>query len=323
MEQEIINGELIQFEKPLSVYKNFDKPNEDIDALLNYLVTTDNVPNDVFEHLKLRSVTRYYCPICVIAGQMLVNFSYEQQEGDRTVKVKDGMQAGAFLVIPCQVSGALPADISLSDEIMEELKLGKVDLKQLEDNSKEEGWKLEMPEGVDGDAVVDQYKDQMLAMVKDFAMKILKEELKNPSKLKIDGFEFKQNADDDEIFPGSKLCKQPVSIIEYEYKGNVFKAVYKKNEITAEYPVDSDSETVQNAYHKKMGLCVAGMVLMLILQFLLIHSWPVTFLVLLILGGVIFKFSRDLSKIQQAASGERGKIRDTLQVKDLFAALKG
>lgn len=233
------------------------------------------------------------------------------------------MQAGAFLVIPCHVKGALPAEIVLQDEIMEEVSLGKADQKQLEEEAKAEGWKLELPEGVDGDAVVKQYESQMLAMVKDFAMKILKEELRNASKIKIDGFEYRQNAPDDEIIAGSTLCKQPVSIIEYEYKGQTFKAIYKKGEFVADYPEDNASKEVMSGYHKKMGICVAAMVLMLIIQFTLLHSWPVTFLVLVGLGGVLYKFYHDLSKILSDASGERGKAREAIKAEDLLAATKG
>lgn len=322
MERNMVNGEYFDFLPTLRTYKNYESKTEDVDALLNALVTTHNVPNDVFENLHLRSVTRYYCPICVIAGQMFVNFSYEKQEGDRTRKISDTMQSGAFLVIPCHVNGALPADIVLQDEIMDEVSLGKVDQKQLEEEAKVEGWKLELPEGVDGDAVVKQYESQLLAMVKEYAMKILKEELRNVSKIKIEGFEFQQNAPDDEIIAGSTLCKQPVSIIEYEYKGQTFKGLYKKGEFVADYPEDNGSKEVMSSYHKKMGVCVVAMILMLILQFTLLHSWPATFLVLVGLGGVLYKFYHDLAKILSDASGERGKARETIKAEDLLAATK-
>ena len=302
------------------IYKGYKNEYEDVDALLNALVKTDNVPNDVFEKLKLRSATRYYCPICVIAGQMVVNFQYEKQEGDRTVRLKDGMQAGAFLSIPCHVTGALPEGIDLKDEIDEQVSLGGANMKDLEALA-DKGYTVDFPEGVDGDAVVDQYKDQMLAMIKDFAMKILKEELNNPSKLKINGFEYNQNAPDDEMIPGATMCLQPVTILEYEYEGNVFKATYYEGGLHAEYPVDNNSETVQKDYYKKMGLCVTGMVLMLILQFALIHTWIVTFIVLLGLGGYIYKLHRELSAIQGSASDQRGTQRAKYTAADFLRPL--
>ena len=162
----------------------------------------------------------------------------------------------------------------------------------------------------------------MLAMVKEHAMQVLKEELGNPSKLKINGFEFNQNAPDDEYIPGATLCKQPVTIMEYEYEGNVFKANYMKDELRADYPVDNDSEAVQKGYHKKMGICVCGIVLMLILQFALIHSWIVTLIVLLGLGGYIFKLHRELSAIQGSASDQRGTQRAKYTAADFLAPLK-
>ncbi len=321
MEENQMNMAVTPQEPDTKIYKGYNSEYEDVDALLNALVKTDNVPNDVFEKMKLRSVIRYYCPVCVIAGHILVNFQYEKQEGDRTVRIKDGMQSGAFLRIPCHVAGALPEDIVLQDEIGEEFTMGGANMKDLEALA-QKGYTVLFPEGVDGDAVVDQYKDQMLAMVKEHAMQVLKEELGNPSKLKINGFEFNQNAPDDEYIPGATLCKQPVTIMEYEYEGNVFKANYMKDELRADYPVDNDSEAVQKGYHKKMGICVCGIVLMLILQFALIHSWIVTLIVLLGLGGYIFKLHRELSAIQGSASDQRGTQRAKYTAADFLAPLK-
>lgn len=321
MERNMVNGQIVDFLPKFKTYKNYKKT-EDIDALLNALVTTENVPNDVFEHLKLLSVTRYYCPICVFAGTMLVSFSCEKKDGDRTMQIKDTMQAGAFLSIPCHVQGALPEGIELRDEIAEEISLGDADQKQLEEEAKEKGWRIEFLEGVDADTVLQQYEKQMLAMIKDFAKKILKEELGNVSNLKINNFEFQQNAPDDDVIPGSQLCKQPVSIMEYSYKGQTFKGIYKGGELTADYPIDNDSKEVQSKYHKQMGICGAAMILMLIIQFVLLHSWPVTFLVLVGLGGYLFKLKYDLKKIQSEASGERGKARDAIKAENLLSAIK-
>ena len=322
MERNMVNGKFMDFLPTFRTYKDFTKEPKDVDALLNALVSTDNVPNDVFNHLKLLSVTRYFCPICVFAGEMLVSFSYEKQEGDRIAKISDTLQAGAFLTIPCHVQGALPEGVVLKDEISEEISLGDADQKQLEEDAKIKGWDIEFPEGVDADAVIRQYEKQMLAMVKDFAMKILKEELGNVNKLKINNFEFRQNAPDDEVIPGSQLCKQPVSIIKYEYKGQTYKAIYKEGELNANYPVDNDSKEIQGNYHKKMGICAIAALIMLVIQFTLLHSWPVTFLVLVGIGGYLFKLSHDLKKIQAEASGERGKVRETIKAEDMLAAIK-
>lgn len=323
MERNMVNGQIVDFLPKFRTYKDYSKKPKEIDALLDALVSTDNVPNDVFSHLRLISVTRYYCPICVFAGKMLVGFSYEKQEGDRKAKISDTLQAGAFLSIPCHVQGALPEGIELKDEIAEEISLGDGDQRQLEEEAKEKGWKVEFPEGVDADTVLEQYEKQMLAMIKDFAMKILKEELGNVSNLKINNFEFQQNAPDDDVIPGAQLCKQPVSIIEYEYKGQKFKGIYKDGELNANFPVDNDSKEVQSKYHKQIGICAVAMFLMLVIQFTLLHSWPVTFLVLVGIGGYLFKLNHDLKKIQSEASGARGKVRDTIKAENLLAAIKG
>jgi hypothetical protein len=321
MERNMVNGKYMDFLPSFRTYKDYSKEPKDVDALLDALVSTDNVPNDVFNHLRLLSVTRYYCPICVFAGKMLVSFSYEKQEGDKIAKISDTLQAGAFLCIPCHVQGALPEGIELKDEIAEEISLGDGDQKQFEDEAKAKGWKVEFPEGVDADTVIRQYEKQMLAMVKDFAMKILKEELGNVNKLRINNFEFRQNAPDDDVIPGSQLCKQPVSIIEYEYKGQTFKGIYKDGELNAVYPIDNDSKEFQGKFHKKMGICAIAAILMFVIQFTLLHSWPVTFLVLVGIGGYLFKLSRDLKRIQSEASGERSKVRGTIKAEDLLAAI--
>ena len=71
-----------------------------------------------------------------------------------------------------------------------------------------------------------------------------------------------------------------------------------------------------------MGICAIAALIMLVIQFTLLHSWPVTFLVLVGIGGYLFKLSHDLKKIQAEASGERGKVRETIKAEDMLAAIK-
>lgn len=308
------------FADDLKTYKDFSSPTEDVDALLNNLAKEDNVPNDIFDNLKLRSVTHYYVPLCVFAGEMTVQFSCERTQGDQVQKIKDTMVQGVFLKIPCHKSGVYPAVIEQCDEVFEEISLGTADKKELVNSAK--GWKVEFPEGVDAQAVVDQYQSQMLGMLREYAKDVLKEELGNVSKLKIEDLSFNAGGIDEHI-TGANLCRQPFSVMEYEYKGETFTAVYEKGKFIADkFPEDAGSKEVEGTYHKRMGICAVGIVLMLILQFALIHSWPVTFIVLVVLVGVLIKFRRDLSKIQEASSDARSSERAKLSAESFLAPLR-
>ena len=160
---------------------NNSKPAEDVEALMNNLVTAHNVPNDIFEHLRLKSLTRYYVPLCVFAGAMTAHFTCEKTEGDQKVRISDVLQAGAFLKIPCHVKGACPDIVLQDDEILEQISLGTADEAKIKAEAEEKGLKVEFPEGVDADAVVKQYESQMLGMLREEAEKIIKNELGNVS----------------------------------------------------------------------------------------------------------------------------------------------
>lgn len=301
---------------------NNSKLAEDVEALMNNLVTVHNVPNDIFEHLRLKSLTRYYVPLCIFAGEMMAKFTCEKNEGDQIIKISDVLQSGVFLKIPCHVKGACPAIVQQSDEILEQISLGTADETKIKAEAAERGWQVEFPEGVDADTVVKQYESQMLDMLRKNAEKIIKDELGNVSKLKINDISFNANGIDEHI-TGANLCRQPVSVIEYEYKGITYQATYQKGQfIFDSYPEDDSSKEIQTTARHRLFICAAVAVLILVLQGILIHSWPVSFLLLVATGGVAYKFYHDLSKMLDAATDVRGQEKSKHGAEEYVSQLK-
>lgn len=312
------------FAPVLKTYHDYDhsKTAEDVEALMNNLVTEHNVPNDIFDHLRLKSLTRYYVPLCVFAGEMTAHFTCEKTEGDQKIKISNVLESGAFLKIPCHVQGACPEIVRQSDEVLEQLSLGTADEAKIKAEAEEKGWKVEFPEGVDADAVVRQYEKEMLGMLRQKAEEMIREELGNVSKLKITDFSFNAGGIDEHI-TGANLCRQPVSVMEYEYKGNVYQATYQEGEFTfGSHPEDTGSKEVQTKTRNRLYICAAVAVLILVLQVLLIQNWPTAFLLLVATGGAAYKFRRDLQKIRDAAADVRGQEKAKHSVEEYVAQLK-
>ena len=311
--------EIMESMKPqLNIYKNFGSETEDVDALLNRLVTAENVPNDIFENLRLLSVTRYYAPQCVFSGTITVRYSYEQTKGEKVYKTTDVANMPAMLKIPCHVGGALPAEIEQRDEFLTSFNLDGTDEQTLLSNA--QGWTVEFPEGIDGEAVIDQYSEQMDKLLHDYAINKLKNDLGSVDKLKLLDLSFTQMAGG--IMDFVTLCRQPYSIIEYEYKGQSFKALYQQGEFRDfGLPVDDSTKKQNDRLTRHIGECAVGIVVMLILQFVLIHFWPVTLVVIAALLVLLFKFRKEQNTMNESASDERSTQKANYTAEKYLSAL--
>lgn len=308
---------LVDKTKLMAIYQNFGNAMEDVDTLLNALVKQDNVPNDVFEHLRLIKVTHYYVPLCFLIGQITMPYSYKKTEGNTLHKESNVMSAGVCIKVPCHVQGALPdEDLILNDEILTEFSHDNVDPEELV--SEAHGYTVAMPDGVDGDAVQYQHSDPIIKMARKYAEDLLKQELGEVDKLTLGDMSLTLNADDD-IMPGTILCRQPISIIQYAYKDQTFKALYKQGCFTSNgYPIDNTMKDQDDKILFKAGLCVFGFIGMLIVQILFLHYWPVTLLVLIVLGGVFYYFWKQHKALQSAGSDVRSKRRNSVNAYDLL-----
>ncbi|MBO4612428.1 MAG: hypothetical protein J5671_04570 [Bacteroidaceae bacterium] len=310
----------------VSLYANYNSDTEDVDALLNALVTENNVPNDVFENLKLKRLTRFYVPVVLFAGQGTVEFSCEYKRGEDTYREKNTWTSGLVYKAAAYYSDGVPEQARLDEEISDKgFEVSSLHPDTL--TSEAQGCEVIFPDAATPEEIVNANSSAMLDSMKEFMTDQLKRELKKQlgsfSNLKVSSVNFEQFADDDEFMPGTTICRQPVTVMEFEYKGQTYLADYRKDMFTCpRYPVDDTSAAVEKQAHTRMGYCAAAAGVVLLLQFLLLHMWSVTLILLLIVGGVTFKFYHDLSQVRQAAQGSRKTERNKVKAADMMADLQ-
>ena len=116
---------------------------------------------------------------------------------------------------------------------------------------------------------------------------------------------------------------EEVAIIEYDYKGNTYRCVCRKDYLKhVSLPQDTESKEVERQLNLRKNICLGAMALIVVLQFALIHSWAFTLVALLIAFGVWYKFYYDLKKIQKASSGSRQEKLSTIDATKLLEPFK-
>ena len=101
--------EIPDFSKMKNVFRNLEI-SEDVRMMLQSLAKENNVPNDIFEHLKLTSDVHYFLPIYFVVGHIEAPYSYEKKKGDKIYHYEDTYMRPVCYKLPAYVGSDVPKE---------------------------------------------------------------------------------------------------------------------------------------------------------------------------------------------------------------------
>lgn len=307
------------FSKMKKVFRNLEK-GEEINMMLQSLARENNVPNDIFEHLKVTSDVHYFLPILFVVGQIQAPYSYEKKKGEKIYHYEDAYICPACFKLPAYAGSDVPKEAWVPLEMFEpKYSATYIPPENLE--KQKVGWTLIEPEAGEMGEVLTFWGKDMAKMFKEHTRQDLEKNLGSVDNLKIKDNSFAPGAGPG-IDPISSAYEE-VAIVEYDYKGTTYRCVCFKNEVKhVSIPQDSESKEIERQANLRKNICWGVMGLFLILHFVLIHSWIVTIIAIAIASAALFKFNHELKQIRNASSGSRLEKLKGINAIDLIEHLK-
>lgn len=295
---------------------------EEVKLLLNSLAETNNVPQDIFENIKLTSDMHYFLPIYIIPGTISGTIGYDKRSGNVVKSYGNNYHQDVTLKIPAYYEGAFPDEVLTGIEFFEgELTTEEI-RKDLIDK-KDTGWTFKMAEHAKLDSVMNSANEEATNIMESIIMDAAKKEFKSVENLHVEDVGFDLASED--VLNNIKAdTYEDVAMITYEYNGETYKAVVRKG-IGVEHislPQDSDSQAEDKKLKVRKNAGCGAAIFFLLLQFVLIHNWTITIVLVLIALGVWFKFNRDLNKKQGNATGSLKEKLSSIDPEQLLAPLK-
>lgn len=311
--------EMPDFSKMKNVFRNMEI-SEDVRTMLQSLAKENNVPNDIFEHVKLISDVHYLLPVYLVAGHIEAPYSYEKQKGDKIYHYEDTYMRPVCYKLPAYVGTDVPKEAWVPVEMFDpDYSTTYIPPENLE--KQKVGWSIVEPDAGDVQEMLTFWGKDMAQLFKEQTREDLKKNLGSVDKLNIKNNGF--CLDDSPGMDPISLAFEEVAIVEYDYKGITYKCVCRKDYVKhVSLPQDTESREVERQLNLRKNICLGAMALIVVLQFALIHSWAFTLIALLIAFGVWYKFNYDLKKIQKASSGSRQEKLNSLKASDFLEPLK-
>ena len=110
--------EMPDFSKMKNVFRNMEI-SEDVRTMLQSLAKENNVPNDIFEHLKLISDVHYLLPVYFVVGHIEAPYSYEKQKGDKIYHYEDTYMRPVCYKLPAYVGTDVPKEVWVPVEMFD------------------------------------------------------------------------------------------------------------------------------------------------------------------------------------------------------------